>query len=111
MSGCGAGSEYLAVTPTGEIYPCHRFAGEKDYKMGDVFSGEIRKDLKELFINDNVYSKSECQNCFAKFYCSGGCHANNILIEKDIDTPYKIGCEMEKKRVECAIAIKAMLAL
>ncbi len=111
VSGCGAGSEYVAVTPTGDIYPCHRFAGEKDYKMGDVFTGTLREDLKSLFINDNVYSKKDCQNCFAKFYCSGGCHANNILIEKDIDTPYKIGCEMEKKRVECAIAIKAKLAL
>ena len=111
VSGCGAGSEYVAVTPTGEIYPCHRFAGEKDYKMGDVFEGVLREDLKRLFIDDNVYSKKDCQNCFAKFYCSGGCHANNILIEKDIDTPYKIGCEMEKKRVECAIAIKAKLAV
>lgn len=111
VSGCGAGSEYLAVTPTGDIYPCHRFAGEADYKMGNVFEDEIREDLRNLFINDNVYSKKDCQNCFAKFYCSGGCHANNILIEKDIDTPYKIGCEMEKKRVECAIAIKAKLAV
>ena len=78
--------------------------------MGDVFEGTIREDLKQLFINDNVYSKPDCQKCFAKFYCSGGCHANNILIEGDIDKPYKIGCEMEKKRVECAIAIKAVLA-
>ena len=110
ISGCGAGSEYVAVTPTGDIYPCHRFAGEEGYKMGSVFDGTMDEAIKRTFINSNVYTKKDCGECFAKFYCSGGCHANSCLIAGGMDQPYKIGCELEKKRVECAIAIQALLA-
>ena len=110
ISGCGAGSEYVAVTPTGDIYPCHRFAGEEEYRMGSVFDGEMNEDIRRRFINSNVYTKKNCSDCFAKFYCSGGCHANSCLIAGGMEEAYEIGCELEKKRVECAIAIQALLA-
>lgn len=107
--GCGAGSEYMAVTPQGDLYPCHQFVGDEKFKIGDVFKGientEIRKEFKEA----NVYNKSECRDCWARFYCSGGCHANAYNFHKDITKPYEIGCEMEKKRIECAISILANL--
>lgn len=107
--GCGAGSEYMAVTPKGELYPCHQFVGDEKFKLGDVFNGVSNINLREEFKRANVYNKEECSNCWAKYYCSGGCHANNYNTNKDILKPYKIGCEMEKKRVECAISILANL--
>lgn len=109
ISGCGAGVEYLAVTPEGHLYPCHQFVGDEDFKMGDVFNGVHAKDLRDKFKKANVYSKEECKGCWAKFYCSGGCHANAYNFNKDINKPYKIGCEMEKKRIECAISVAANL--
>lgn len=109
ISGCGAGVEYLAVTPEGRLYPCHQFVGDEDFKMGDVFNGVHAKDLRDKFKKANVYSKEECKGCWAKFYCSGGCHANAYNFNKDINKPYKIGCEMEKKRIECAISVAANL--
>lgn len=105
--GCGAGVEYLAVTPEGDLYPCHQFVGDLDFKMGNVYDGITNIDIRENFKKANVYSKEDCKNCWARFYCSGGCHANAYNFNHDINKPYKIGCEMEKKRIECAISIQA----
>ena len=107
--GCGAGSEYVAVTPEGHLYPCHQFVGEEDFKLGDVFTGIDNKKIREEFRKANVFTKEDCNNCWAKFYCSGGCHANAYYTNMNILKPYKIGCEMEKKRIECAISILANL--
>ncbi len=111
LSGCGAGHEYLAISPQGDIYPCHQFVGNADYKMGNVFDGEINGDIKNIFEKSNVYTKKKCENCFAKFYCSGGCSANAVNFNGDINKPYELACEFEKKRVECAIAIEAIKKL
>lgn len=105
--GCGAGVEYLAVTPEGDLYPCHQFVGDEDFKMGSVFEGVTNVSLRDEFKKTNVYTKEECRECWAKFYCSGGCHANAYNFNGDIKIPYKVGCEMEKKRIECAISIAA----
>jgi uncharacterized protein len=110
ISGCGAGHEYVAVTPEGDIYPCHQFVGNEEFKMGNVFDGEVDNKLVTLFKNGHIYNKPKCMNCWARFYCSGGCQANNYAFNKDIHVPYELGCEMMKKRVECAIAIRAKLA-
>ncbi|MDO5708313.1 MAG: thioether cross-link-forming SCIFF peptide maturase [Andreesenia angusta] len=105
--GCGAGSEYLAVTPEGHLYPCHQFVGNEDFKIGTVDDGIVKPEIVNEFKKSNVITKIACQECWAKFYCSGGCHANAYNFNKDISIPYEIGCEMERKRVECAISIKA----
>jgi len=110
LSGCGSGTEYLAVTPWGDLYPCHQFAGEEKYRMGNVDEGIIRTDLREEFRNCNVYSKEKCRNCFARFYCSGGCAANAYKFHGSINEAYEISCELERKRVECAIMIQAARA-
>lgn len=110
LSGCGSGTEYLAVTPWGDFYPCHQFVGNEDFLMGNVDKGIVRDDLTDMFSNCNVYSKEKCKNCFAKFYCSGGCAANSYNFHGTIHDAYDIGCEMQKKRVECSIMIKAALA-
>ncbi len=107
VSGCGAGHEYVAVTPEGDIYPCHQFVGIDEFKMGSIFNGELNKDIMSTFKDGHIYNKPKCMDCWARFYCSGGCQANNYNINKDIHIPYEIGCEMMKKRIECAIAIKA----
>lgn len=107
--GCGAGSEYIAVTPEGEIYPCHQFVGEKEFLIGDIYKGIESIELRDKFKKANVYSKDECRSCWARFYCSGGCHANSHYANNDLSKPYKIGCEMEKKRIECAISILAKI--
>ena len=106
LGGCGSGHEYLAVTPEGDLYPCHQFVGDENFKMGNVHQGEFNSDFQKSFQKSNVYSKKECSECWAKFYCSGGCAANAYQFNNDINVPYKIGCELEKKRVECAIWIK-----
>ncbi|MDD6483730.1 MAG: thioether cross-link-forming SCIFF peptide maturase [Clostridiales bacterium] len=111
LSGCGAGHEYLAVTPQGDIYPCHQFVGNEKFKMGNVFDGKIDEDIKNYFEKSNIYTKEKCKNCFAKFYCSGGCSANAYNFNGDINKPYELACEFEKKRVECAIAIEAVKKL
>jgi six-Cys-in-45 modification radical SAM protein len=108
VSGCGAGFEYVAVTPNGDIYPCHQFVGEEDFKLGNVFDGKIDKNISNTFKNSHVYNKPECSDCWAKFYCSGGCQANNHHFRGDIKKPYKIGCALQKKRIECALTIKAV---
>ena len=110
LSGCGSGCEYLAVTPWGDFYPCHQFVGNEKFLMGNVDEGITRTDIREEFKNSNVYSKEKCKKCFAKFYCSGGCAANGYHFGGDIRGNYKIGCELQRKRVECAIMIKAALA-
>ena len=110
LRGCGCGNEYVAVTPEGEIYPCHQFVGEDQWKMGDLRDGSFREDMKKTFAKANVYTKKECKNCWAKFYCSGGCNANSWQYEGDILKSHKISCDLEKKRLECAIMMKAALA-
>ena len=107
LSGCGAGHEYLAVAADGDLYPCHQFVGNKDFLMGNVYDGSIDRDICKYFENSNIYTKDKCRSCFAKFYCSGGCSANAFNFNGDINKPYELACEMEKKRVECAIAIEA----
>lgn len=108
LVGCGSGTEYLAVTPTGDLYPCHQFVGIEQFKMGTVDTGVEKPEIREQFENCNVYSKPACKKCWARFYCSGGCVANSYNTHGDLISPYEIGCEMQKKRIECAIMIKAM---
>ncbi len=110
LRGCGCGNEYVAVTPQGDIYPCHQFVGHEQYKMGNLNDGTFDNDMKQMFAKANVYTKENCKNCWAKFYCSGGCNANNFQYEGDIKKSHKTSCELEKKRLECAIMIKAALA-
>lgn len=110
LSGCGSGTEYLAVTPWGDFYPCHQFVGQDDYLLGNVDEGLLNTKVRDEFKLCNVYAKDKCQDCFARFYCSGGCAANSYNFHGNITDAYDIGCEMEKKRVECSIMIKAALA-
>ena len=110
LSGCGSGTEYLAVTPWGDFYPCHQFVGQEEFLMGNVDEGIVRPQIADDFRSCNVYSKEKCKKCFAKFYCSGGCMANAQHFHGTIYDTYEIGCEMQRKRVECAIMIKAALA-
>lgn len=110
LSGCGSGTEYLAVTPWGDFYPCHQFVGQEEFLLGNVEEGILKKDVCETFKGCNVYAKEECKNCFARFYCSGGCAANAYNFTGNINGTYDIGCQLQRKRVECAIMIKAALA-
>lgn len=111
LVGCGSGTEYLAVTPEGDLYPCHQFVGQEEYKMGSVFSGVERMDTREKFEKVNVYSKDGCKNCWARFYCSGGCAASSNNMYGNLTTPYDIGCQMQKKRTECSIMMKVYEAI
>ena len=110
LSGCGSGTEYLAVTPWGDFYPCHQFVGHEEFLMGNVDEGITRTDIRDEFKTCNVYAKDKCRKCFAKFYCSGGCAANSYNFHGSINDAYDIGCELQRKRIECAIMIKAALA-
>ncbi len=110
LSGCGSGTEYLAVTPWGDLYPCHQFVGNEEFKMGTVFEGVKNTELRDEFKCCNVYAKKKCRECFARFYCSGGCAANSYNFHGNINDAYDIGCELQKKRIECAIMIKAAMA-
>ncbi len=110
LSGCGSGTEYLAVTPWGDFYPCHQFVGQEEFLMGNVEQGILRTDIRDKFKACNVYAKDQCRDCFAKFYCSGGCAANAYHNSGDVNGAYELGCELQRKRVECAIMIKAALA-
>lgn len=103
LSGCGAGHDYLAVSPEGDLYPCHQFVGEEAYKMGTVETGIVRPELAERFQTHNVLKKDLCMQCWARFYCSGGCHANNLRYGGGLDSPYLFGCALQKKRIECGI--------
>ncbi len=108
LTGCGAGCEYLAVTPTGDIFPCHQFAENKDYYMGNVFDKEINMDISKEFAKNIVTQKPACDKCPAKYYCSGGCTANNINYAGSMHTPYEITCALERKRMDLSLAIKAI---
>lgn len=108
LRGCGCGNEYVAVTPDGDIYPCHQFVGMDDWKMGNISDGVINKDIKDYFARTHIYSKKGCSDCWARFYCSGGCNANSFHYEGDIQKPNKMACEMQKKRIECGIALNAL---
>lgn len=110
LSGCGSGTEYLAVTPWGDLYPCHQFVGQEKFLMGNVYDGILRKDIQDEFKCCNVYAKEKCKKCFAKFYCSGGCAANSYNFHGNINDAYDIGCELQRKRIECAIMMKAAMA-
>lgn len=110
LSGCGSGTEYLAVTPWGDFYPCHQFVGQEEFLMGNVDQGIVRTDIRDEFKTCNVYAKEKCRSCFAKFYCSGGCAANSYNFHGNINDAYDLGCELQRKRIECAIMIKAALA-
>lgn len=110
LSGCGSGTEYLAVTPWGDLYPCHQFVGNEKFLLGNVDEGITNTAVRDEFKLCNVYAKESCRNCFAKFYCSGGCAANAYNFSGDINGAYEIGCELQKKRVECAIMLKVARA-
>ena len=110
LSGCGAGHEYFAVTPEGDLYPCHQFVGRDGYRLGSVFSGVENQVLPETFRNTHVLNKPACRECWARFFCSGGCHANAQLFHGNIAEPYEIGCELQKKRLECALMIQTELS-
>ena len=110
LRGCGCGNEYVAITPDGDVYPCHQFVGHEEWKMGNVFDLSINKEMKDNFARATVYHKPKCQECWAKFYCSGGCNANNWQYMGNILDSFDLACEMEKKRLECAIMIQAALA-
>lgn len=110
LSGCGSGTEYLAVTPWGDFYPCHQFVGQEEFLMGNVEDGIINTKIRDEFKCCNVYAKEKCKDCFAKFYCSGGCAANSYNFHGSITDAYDIGCELQRKRIECAIMMKAALA-
>ncbi|MCM1158021.1 MAG: thioether cross-link-forming SCIFF peptide maturase [Bacteroidales bacterium] len=110
LSGCGSGTEYLAVTPWGDLYPCHQFVGIEEFRLGNVDTGIEKTELVDEFKLCNVYAKDKCKDCFARFYCSGGCAANAYNFHGNLLDAYDIGCELEQKRVECALMIKAALA-
>ena len=106
ISGCGSGTEYMAVTPWGDLYPCHQFVGEEAYKLGNIWDGVTNTNLREEFRACNAYSRPECKDCWAKLYCSGGCAANGYHATGSIRGVYEPGCELFRKRIECAIMIK-----
>lgn len=106
ISGCGSGTEYMAVTPWGDLYPCHQFVGEEKYKLGDIWNGVTAKGVQDEFACCNVYTRPDCADCWAKLYCSGGCAANAYHSTGSVNGVYKYGCELFKKRMECAIMIQ-----
>ena len=108
LTGCGAGNEYVAVTPEGDIYPCHQFVGREGMRMGSVLDGTFDADMQRRFQRNHVLSKEKCSKCWARFYCSGGCQANAHAFNGDISKPYEMECRLEKKRLECAMAIYAI---
>lgn len=109
LAGCGAGHEYFAITPEGDIYPCHQFVGREKYKMGTLATGIVKKDMVQYFRHMHVMKKDACRTCWARFFCSGGCHANADLVNGDIAKPYEYGCKIQKKRLEMAIILEALL--
>lgn len=110
MRGCGAGAEYVAITPEGDIYPCHQFVGRAGYRMGNVLDGSFDGSIADRFANLNIYTREDCRNCWARFYCSGGCSAANLNANGDLKKPAHVGCELQRKRLECAIAMQAIRA-
>ena len=111
ISGCGSGTEYMAVTPWGDLYPCHQFVGEEKFKLGDVWNGVSNTDVREEFAACNVYARPECRDCWARLYCSGGCAANAYHATGSVTGIYEKGCELFRKRMECAIMVAVARAL
>lgn len=111
ISGCGSGTEYMAVTPSGELYPCHQFVGDEKFRLGDIYSGISAVDIQKEFASCNVYAREECRSCWARLYCSGGCAANAYHSTGSVRGVYKYGCELFKKRMECAIAVAVSKSL
>ena len=109
ISGCGVGTEYLAITPEGDIYPCHQFVGDDKYKMGNLDDGITKGEIVSEFKGCNVYSRKECDDCFAKLFCSGGCSANAYHMNGDVKTVCEFSCELHKKRIECAVMMNVAL--
>ena len=105
ISGCGSGTEYMAVTPWGDLYPCHQFVGEEKFKLGDVWNGVTNHEMQEKFTSTNLYKRPDCKECWARLYCSGGCAANAYHATGSVNGVYKYGCELFKKRMECAIML------
>ena len=108
LRGCGSGNEYVSITPDGDIYPCHQFVGHDEYKMGNIEEATFNNDIKKEFAGCHVYSKPACQECWARFYCSGGCNANNFVFNGDIHKAYELSCKIQRKRIECAILMKVL---
>lgn len=108
LTGCGAGNEYVAVTPEGDIYPCHQFVGREGYRMGSVLDGTFDETIQDAFAKNHVLNKEKCRACWARFFCSGGCAANAQAFHGDISKPYDLECQLERKRLECAMALNAM---
>ena len=111
ISGCGSGTEYMAVTPWGDLYPCHQFVGDEKFKLGDIWNGVDNKEIQNEFLACNVYTRKECRDCWARLYCSGGCSANAYHATGSVNGIYKDGCELFKKRMECAIMLEAAKTL
>ena len=111
VSGCGSGTEYMAVTPWGDLYPCHQFVGDEAFKLGDIWQGVTNTEKQEEFAACNVYSRKECNDCWAKLYCSGGCAANAYHATGSVTGIYEYGCKLFRKRMECAIMLEAAKAL
>ncbi|MBR6740512.1 MAG: thioether cross-link-forming SCIFF peptide maturase [Clostridia bacterium] len=105
ISGCGSGTEYMAVTPWGDLYPCHQFVGEEKFKLGDIWNGVTNTEIQDEFASCNVYARPDCRDCWAKLYCSGGCAANAYHATGSVKGVYGYGCELFRKRMECAIAL------
>ena len=111
ISGCGSGTEYMAVTPWGDLYPCHQFVGEEKFKLGNIYDGVTNKEVQEDFASCNVYAREECRNCWARLYCSGGCAANAYHATGSVRGVYEQGCRLFKKRLECAIMVEVARSL
>ncbi len=105
LRGCGCGNDYVAVDPHGNIFPCHQFVGMDKWKMGNLYDGTFNDEIKTYFAKTHLYSKDGCRDCWAKFYCSGGCNANSFIYEGDCRKPHKLSCELQRKRLECALAL------
>ncbi|QOR36149.1 thioether cross-link-forming SCIFF peptide maturase [Clostridium sp. 'deep sea'] len=110
LTGCGAGFDYMAIAPNGDIYPCHQFVGLPEFKVGTVFEKKLNKEISQQFLDAHIFNKPECKECWARYYCSGGCHADAFYRNNDLYKPVKFSCELTKKRLECALAIKALIA-